>query len=228
MKQLLDRMRSKFHAEKRRLDFIFSDRWLVWKQIRMGRKRLRIRNKDTYPAYSSNLETTNKWLGMNVKELIMKLRKPEETLNILEVGIGTGETQRDLQGIEGVKLHGTNLRNEKGFVELKKNGVDIRLCHMGQLEEKFGKNSMGLVFASNVIGHSQNHMGDLEQMCKIVAPGGRLLFNDSIFRSKRITTDALREFGFKVFKVIPIEFEFQHPDGTIEIKKLWRFYAEKL
>lgn len=213
---------------RRRWNLITADRFRVWKQVNLGRQRKRWRKKDTYPIYSSNLESTNQQLGMNIKKLIMRLRKPGEDLNVLEIGIGTGETLRDLQGIEGVKLHGTNLKYEQGFRELRERGTDIRICHLGQLEEKFGKSSMDLVFASNVIGHSQNHRGDLEQISKIVATGGRLLFNELRAKPKKITVEILREFGFRVFKVKTMEFDFEYPDGTIKTRKLWRFFSKKI
>jgi len=218
-------MKNPFPKLGRKLRFLASERFDTWFQLRAGRRKIRVRSLDTYPSYDSNLATTSRFLGIDLGKKIMQFQKKRGgTLNVLEIGCGEGETLRDLQRIEGLKLHGTNLKREKGFESLN---ADVRIAHIGQLEKKFGPNSMGFVFASNVIGHASPTRNNFEQIYRILEPGGRLVFNLTPYFAKSNVVSTLRETGFKVFKTKSHEVTVIDKGGK-EIKRpLFRYYAEK-
>jgi len=186
-----------------------------------------------YEYYTSDLATTTRLFGgINPKKEVIAYVKTHGAANVVELACGKGATLGALQTVKGAKLFGTNLTTEREFREIKAN---IKVCHFGQVVEKFGEKSMDFAYTSMALHNSKTMLADLGEIAKLIKPNGRLLVNLEGSKTGAVPGEVpferrLHTLGFRVLKTAFADVEARNPifgflAGNVTIHT---FYAEKV
>jgi SAM-dependent methyltransferase len=134
-------------------------------------------NKAYPPHYHSYVKPTS----VITRTLISMLRKltakkikalvPQEA-SLLEIGCSTGDLLEEIGKNSNYGLYGVEYR-EAAAKEAESKGIKI---WQGSLEEAdIQENQMDLVIMNHVLEHVYNPVTTLQQLCKILKPGGKII-----------------------------------------------------
>jgi len=144
---------------------------------------------DTEPIFKNDkvnyfklLFYPKKWfLYRYIKSHIKKIDQPQ----ILDVGCGTGATLIDFKRMFGrrVKVFGVDvvhLQVDIAKQKIKQNGVWAEAHHYDGVNLPFADNSFDAIYTSDVLGHVENVEAWLEDLNRVLKPGGALaMFSES-------------------------------------------------
>jgi len=128
--------------------------------------------------------------------------------NVLEIGSGAGGCALHLAGTLNCRVVGLEV-NAEGVRQANQRAKDQRLDSLVRFEQAdasrrlpFDDNSFDAAYCNDAVCHLANRAGVLTELCRVLKPGGRLLFSDAVVITGLVTNEELAtrsSIGYYVF-----------------------------
>ena len=128
--------------------------------------------------------------------------------HVFEIGSGAGGCALHLAGALNCRVVGLDV-NAKGVKQANQRAKEQRLDALVRFEQAdasqrlpFDDNSFDAAYSNDAVCHLANRAGVLAELCRVLKPGGRLLFSDALVITGLVTNEELAtrsSIGYYVF-----------------------------
>ena len=158
-----------------------------------------------------------------------------QTYRILDVGCGMGATVIDLKkmfnrSVEVIGVDVVQMQVDLGNTKLKQHGVSAELQWYDGEHLPFNSESFDAIYTSDVLGHVQNVQPWLEELARVLKPGGVLaMFSESAlgphayirqYMLKRgLNTDPHAQYHISLYGKVELKTKLQ--DAGFDVKRMY-------
>lgn len=153
----------------------FGEQWMKWRQTQL----------DSYTKTTISRDRLYRCLG---KDILYRLNKTKNPINILEVGCGAGRFTEILLQFPSVRLTSVDLSNavEANNINFPQNNFH-RIIQTDLMELPFEKMQYDIVICLGVIQHTPNPGKTIQKLYEQVKPGCDLIIDHYTFDTARLT-----------------------------------------
>lgn len=164
-----------------------------------------------------------------------KKRLNVQTYRILDVGCGMGATVIDFKkmfnrSVEVIGIDVVRMQVDLGNTKLKKHGVSAQLEWYDGEHFPFNSESFDAIYTSDVLGHVQNVQPWLEELARVLKPGGVLaMFSESVLGPhakirqymlrRGLNTDPHAEYHISLYHKVELKTKLQ--DAGFDVKRMY-------
>jgi SAM-dependent methyltransferase len=146
--------------------------------------------------------------GRSITVEIIRSHAKSNKVTVLEIGCSSGYLLSDVQFIDNINYIGSDIVGAP-LVRLASKYPKNPFIRCDILNSPFCENSVDIVVALNVLEHIDDDYGAVEQICKILNPGGILIielpfnqnlydsFDKSLFHFRRYSLDRVKNLAAK-------------------------------
>jgi SAM-dependent methyltransferase len=171
-------------------------------------------NEDAYreirtETYGNDYGQTS-WMTSEEFHEIPRLLALTSASTVLEIGSGAGGCALHLAGALSCRVVGLDV-NAEGVRQANQVAKDQRLDGLVRFEKAdaghrlpFDDHSFDAAYSNDAMCHLPNRAGVLVELCRVLKPGGRLMFSDAVVITGLVTNEELAtrsSIGYYVFAV---------------------------